>query len=82
MKLEPLVAVHAHPDVVVIGTLPAAPAAAIDVVTCPIVTTHDGCVASFEHAPARSATAAERNADVASRIEVWRERMCFISPGF
>jgi hypothetical protein len=82
MKLEPLVAVHTHPDVVVIGTLPAAPVAAIDVVTCPIVTTHDGCVASFEHAPARSATAAERNADVASRIAVWRERMCFISSGF
>ncbi len=64
MKLEPLVAVHVHPDPAVTGMAPVAPPAAMAVATCPTVTEQgaDGCVAVFEHAPANSATTAERQA--------------------
>jgi hypothetical protein len=64
MKVEPLVAVQAHPDAAVTGILPVAPAAAIEALNWPIVITHaaDGCVVVFEQAPANSAVAAERQA--------------------
>ena len=51
MKLEPLVAVHVHPDAVVMGMLRVVPAAGTDALNCPIVNTHaaDGCAEFFEH---------------------------------